>query len=93
MNPSIILAGFLLVASFSLRADDAPKYKPSSRAPAPVDISLNEYGASALAPEALGIGDKAPDFSLQIAPDGDLLNLSAVAADGPVAIIFYRGHW
>lgn len=74
------------------RAEDYPRYKPASRNPEPMDIRTNAYGASRSAPEALRIGDTAPDF---VAPraGGGSLSLQAMRASGPVALIFYRGHW
>ena len=72
--------------------DERPRYKPSSRAPQPMDITLNTYGASRSAPNALGIGDTAPDFHLPRA-SGGTVSLASARKHGPVAIIFYRGHW
>jgi hypothetical protein len=75
-------------------ADDqqVPRYKPSSRSPAPLDIRTNAYGASQSAPNALNVGDKVPDFSAP-KPGGGLVSLRSARKQGPVAIIFYRGHW
>jgi len=42
----------------------APLYKPSSRSPVALDISLDAYGASSFATEALNLGEVAPDFNL-----------------------------
>ena len=70
----------------------APLYKPSSRAAEPLDISINAYGGSLLAPDALNIGETAPDFELPIVGGGSY-QLSEAAASGPVVVIFYRGHW
>ena len=71
---------------------EVPRYKPSSRSPEPVDITSNRYGASRSAPDALQIGERAPDFSAPRA-GGGLLSLRALRKQGPVVIIFYRGHW
>lgn len=71
---------------------DFPRYKPSSRAPAAVDIRSNRYGASRSAPNALAIGEQAPDFSAPKA-GGGLVSLRQLRKDGDVVIIFYRGHW
>jgi len=76
-----------------LGSDEAvPRYKPSGRSPAPMDIRDNAYGASRDAPHALRIGDHAPDFS---APrvGGGLVSLREARTRGPVVLIFYRGHW
>lgn len=86
----------MLTATLSVYAADAatntvPMYKPSSRSPA-MDILSNSYGYSRDAPSALEIGHQAPDFSLPRAGGGQV-SLSVLASHGPVAIIFYRGHW
>ena len=73
-------------------ADPIPRYKPYSRAPAPLDIRTNSYGASRTAPNALGIGDTVPDFTVPRA-GGGMVSLAAARRSGPVAVIFYRGHW
>lgn len=73
-------------------ASDGPRYKPASRAPAPMDIRTNAYGASRAAPEALGIGDAAPDFLIPRASGGQL-SLAQTRARGDVVLVFYRGHW
>lgn len=73
-------------------AEDYPRYKPASRSPEAVDIRTNAYGASRSAPNALQIGDTAPDFEVAQAGGGSL-SLQAMRASGPVALIFYRGHW
>ena len=75
-------------------ADDGaiPRYKPSSRSPEPLDIRSNAYGASRNAPDAHGIGSRVEDFTIPRAGGGSV-SLSEARAAGPVAIIFYRGHW
>lgn len=75
-------------------ADDnvVPRYKPSSRSPEALDIRSNSYGASRDAPDALEIGDRVPDFTVPRA-GGGFVSLREVRSRGPVAIIFYRGHW
>ncbi len=90
MKSSFIILVLLLVAQTALAQN--PMYKPSSRSPAAIDITTNEYGFSRSAPGALGIGDTAPDFTLPRA-GGGVVQLSELRNDGPVAIIFYRGHW
>lgn len=77
----------------SVSADSqTPRYKPSGSSPEPLDITLNSYGFSRTAPQALAIGEQAPDFTLPSASGGKV-NLMELAAAGPVVIIFYRGHW
>ena len=69
-----------------------PAYKRSSRSPAPMDIRLNAYGASRDAPAALGIGDAAPDFAAPRA-GGGIVTSRTLRRQGPLVIVFYRGHW
>ncbi len=69
-----------------------PTYKPSSRSLAAVDIRTSAYGASRDAPEAADIGERIADFSVRRA-GGGLLSLREARRNGPVVIIFYRGHW
>lgn len=71
---------------------DAPRYKPSSSSPAPVDITTNAYGAYAGAPDAPRIGDVAQDFTLPLA-DGGTFELAQARKAGPVLVMFYRGFW
>ena len=73
-------------------ATPVPMYKPSSRSPQPVNILSPEYGGSRSAPDALELGATAPDFVLPRAGGGEV-SLATARAAGPVAIIFYRGHW
>lgn len=73
-------------------ASDYPRYKPASRSPEPLDIRTNAYGASRSAPDALRIGDRAPDFTVPRA-GGGIVSLAEARETGPVVVIFYRGHW
>jgi hypothetical protein len=75
-------------------ADDSaiPKYKPSSSSPLAIDIRSATYGASRLAPDALSIGDPAPNFEVARAGGGQLKFPNKTEA-GPTVLIFYRGHW
>ena len=57
-----------------------------------MDITLNAYGYSATAPQALEIGDTAPDFRV-VTPQGVTLTSQRLRAGGDVVIVFYRGHW
>ena len=84
----------LLAASIAVAetTEDFPRYKPSSRSVEAIDIRTNEYGASRTAPFALGVGDIAPDFSVPRVGGGDI-SLAKLASQGPVALVFYRGHW
>ena len=92
----IVIALVVLLAGPAVHAasakDGIPRYKPSARSPAALDIRTNAYGASRSAPHALEIGDSAPDFSAPRS-GGGLVSLRRVRQQGPVVIIFYRGHW
>ncbi len=48
---------------------------------------------SSVIADALDIGDEAPDFELADAATDAKVKLSAVLAEGPVVLAFYRGHW
>lgn len=80
------------VASAPEGDPDAPRYKPSSSSPAPVDITTNAYGAYGAAPDAPKIGDVARDFTLPLA-DGGTFDLAQARKAGPVLVMFYRGFW
>ena len=90
INCALVTASLLF--SIEAVAGDPPRYKPSSRSPEPIDLSANVYGGSLLAPAALAIGEKAPDFTLPVS-GGGTFQLQSVAVNGPVVIVFYRGHW
>jgi hypothetical protein len=94
MRACIRLSLLLMLLSASIHAaeDPFPRYKPASRSPEPIDIRSNAYGASRSAPEALEIGDVAPDFLLPRA-GGGTVSLTEALERGPVTLIFYRGHW
>lgn len=89
-----IVASIGWLISFVAWAEDGayPKYKPSARSPVPLDIRTNVYGASNSAPDALRIAEVVPNFTLPKAGGGQI-RLKTLLADGPVALIFYRGHW
>lgn len=91
---ALALAGLLQFSGPSVHAqeDSFARYKPSSRSPEAIDIRSNSYGASSLAPAALKIGEQGPGFELPLA-SGGRVSLQELRQDGPVAIIFYRGHW
>jgi len=98
LTPIWIFICLLLTIPVATSAEEQtfPRYKPSSRSPDPVDIRSNAYGASRDAPAALGIGDTVADFSVPLAGSGaggGTVSLADVRKTGPVAIIFYRGHW
>ncbi len=82
----------LACAPLTAISDTFPAYKPSSRSPAPLDIRSNAYGASRDAPDALKIGEVAPDFAAPRA-GGGIVNSRILRREGPLVLIFYRGHW
>jgi hypothetical protein len=43
--------------------------------------------------ERVGIGDIAPDFTLEAPLDGDVVTLSQYRGSMNVVLVFYRGHW
>ena len=89
---SFLAFGTAIAIATSALGADVPRYKPSSRSAEAVDITTNGYGVSRDAPDALAIGEKAPDFVLPQAGGGEV-SLEALRGRGPVALIFYRGHW
>ena len=93
LRAAIFLGSLVFTLGSSAAPEHAvPKYKPSSRSPQPLDITSNDYGYSRAAPQALAIGDTVPDFSAPMA-GGGRVSLARARHNGPVAIIFYRGHW
>ncbi len=86
------LLAWLACVPLSASGDDFPAYKPSSRSAAPVDIRLNAYGVSRDAPNALEIGNVAPDFAAPRA-GGGIVTSRALRRQGPLVLVFYRGHW
>ena len=91
----LLLAALLATSFATASASEAtahPFYKPSSRSPQPIDILSNSYGRSRSAPDALAIGDQAPDFVLPRAGGGQV-RLADHLEQGTLVLIFYRGHW
>jgi peroxiredoxin len=67
-------------------------FKP---APEAVDImqrATAELVASGQALNAKKAGDKAPEFALKD-PDGKIVSLASLLANGPLVVSFYRGVW
>lgn len=59
------------------------------------EINYNKLGMEVKkdqAPTGLKVGDEAPRFSKED-QHGSLLNLDTLLKDGPVVLLFYRGHW
>ena len=83
---------YSLAPSATAADNGYPAFKPSARSAAAVDIRTSAYGASRDAPDALDIGDVVTDFSVRRV-GGGLFALRRLRREGPVAIIFYRGHW
>lgn len=98
MSAPVVLTILIVIGPSSTSASAAevdapyPVYKPASRAPEPIDIRSNTYGASRSAPNALSIGEQVPDFTVPRVGGGNL-TFESVRAQGDVVIIFYRGHW
>lgn len=90
------LCGVVTTPNVAVAQDEAARpvamYKPSSRSPAAISILSPEYGAHRSAPNALKLGAVAPDFRVPRAGGGEI-SLRKALRTGPVAIIFYRGHW
>lgn len=59
---------------------------------ATMDAATDALRASGLAEQSLAVGASAPDFTLPDAT-GAKVTLSALLADGPVVLSFYRGGW
>ncbi len=57
-----------------------------------LSAELRKLSESGIASRALGVGAKAPDFSLPEARGG-VVSLSTLTAKGPVVVTFYRGGW
>ncbi len=54
--------------------------------------ATQELFSSGAAQRALKVGDQAPSFTLKD-PEGNAVSSSALLADGPVIVSFYRGVW
>lgn len=54
--------------------------------------ATEELRASGLAEKALGVGQKAPAFSL-VSAAGETVNSQELLARGPLVVTFYRGAW
>ena len=67
----------------------------AKRFPPLVDFNRRMFAEleSSVIAEALDVGDEAPDFELAIAATDAKVKLSAILAEGPVVLSFYRGHW
>lgn len=54
--------------------------------------AVDELRRSGAAGRALGVGDRAPAFTLPNA-DGRPVSLADLLAHGPLVVTFYRGRW
>jgi peroxiredoxin len=81
--------------SLQAKLDDQ-KARFDEQAPAEMtgdfEAAIAEIRASGILKQALAVGDTAVDFTLPSA-DGDSVMLSALLADGPVVLNWYRGGW
>jgi peroxiredoxin len=57
-----------------------------------MDRAAHELAATGMARSALGVGARAPRFTLPDAT-GELVALDDLLANGPVVLTFYRGAW
>jgi len=58
---------------------------------ATIEKAIEKLQDSGIAEKALGVGDQAPDFTLQ-STRGEI-SLSSQLKQGPVILTFYRGQW
>ena len=58
----------------------------------PFDRFIAHLRSLDLVENAVGVGQRAPDFLLA-SPDGKLLGLADILAEGPVVVSFIRGEW
>ena len=89
-NGLIVLA--TAIGALTAHADGPPRFKPSKYSEAPVDITTDAYGAYSNALQAPRMGDTLVDFTLPKARGGTF-TLSKALKQGPLLIMFYRGHW
>ena len=75
---------------------DSLKRSFSEQAPDEALEIMNRAGEqlrdSGLASKAVGVGDKAPDFSLNNTSETKI-SLSELLTKGPVVLSFFRGRW
>ncbi|SDK41714.1 Peroxiredoxin [Catalinimonas alkaloidigena] len=72
----------------------ARQQKSSATSPEPEAEALAQYGIDAArgVPEGLSVGEMAPDFSA-FDDRGNVVHLAELRQQGPVVLLFYRGHW
>jgi len=81
----------------TLRDELRARYDSAQRQAAACDRetmrrNVEDVAVSGLASRALGVGMRAPAFALPSAT-GDEVALTALLAEGPVVLTFYRGAW
>ena len=59
---------------------------------AKMDQATEALIRSGIAARAKKAGDQTPDFTLPN-PNGEMVSLSRLLAQGPVVVTFYRGTW
>jgi peroxiredoxin len=67
-------------------------FKPAAEALDIMHRATAELVASGQALNARKAGDKAPEFALKD-PDGNIVSLASLLANGPLVVSFYRGVW
>jgi peroxiredoxin len=72
--------------------NEAGRARIPAEALAVMDQATAEVAASGIAGSSLGVGATVPDFELPDA-NGTKVSLSALLAEGPVVLAFYRGGW
>ena len=79
----------------AFKADFEAGKPPYNVPPAVIETmhrATKELIASGAAQRALKVGDKAPSFTLKD-PDGNDVSSTALLAQGPLVVSFYRGVW
>jgi peroxiredoxin len=88
------LAGLalLVVGAAGCAAPAAGTAPAAGPIPAPTNNETNVPQIGVTNNDGLDVGAAAPDFSLPTA-DGGSFSLASARAEGPVVLVFFRGHW
>ncbi len=83
----------LMIPPAAALADSPPPPRSRAVRGAPLlPITSNEYGFDPRAPQAVRVGETAPDFTVPSAAGGPV-TLSVLAKRGQVVLVIYRGQW